>query len=484
MKKRFLQFSFIAVLALFITMVSLQGISLTASTDGEIDGELTSSNYNNRAYVSAFNLTTGGAQVGTGTNLDPQSDYTVEITVTDPDTIDDLNSLEVRFFYADVDLGSSTPAAVQSAFEDPRSDSVDNSGDAFVVVWNKDDASFTISDGGITGYSWDLIDGSSVVPSGSDYDLTEFKFVFEFKISEVAKQSTGNVRWYFGTIINDGNVSLDLGADDTDVVDYALKLGSHENMSAETPSGYAMNWYGKITVSTQSIGWEDVSAGEKFDGANSTQTISGITFVSNGGYESQIKSSELWEAVLTASQAAVLFDGFTEQDFIDFESQYNGLQDLSSHTGSALAGLTYNTINTVSVSVASITNGSVWNGFEVLLPQSSDNANLTGATIITESGVINGVNFREQYFLIGYAFDTNGNNNVAETTVDGFNLVGTDFRGFKPTAGYAQVRTDETGHDVDLDLKLYLSDVFQNARYKGLLTLKVTNAVDNIGEGS
>lgn len=488
MKRNMLNKFLIAGALMLASMIALQSMTVIAeggdTDDDEVDGQLTSQNYNNRAFISEFDLrdSSDGQVVAETHSLTPTESYTVQITVSDPDTIADLNSLEVRFFYSEVDLASEslTPSSFQGDFEADRSKSVDDSGNAFVVSWNDGDSVFSISNGALSSadYTWSL--DNSTVPNESNDNDTEFTFEFDFTISKVANHSVGHLKWYFGTIINDGNVSLTSGSD-SDIVDFSLKQGEFSDMSSETPSGWEMDFYGEIIVSQSAIAWNDVAAGETFTDSNSNSNLSNTKYISNGKYHSEIRSSAIWEAVLTADQLenleSTLFSGFTEDDFADFAAEY--VKQLSpgaissattATTASALAGLTYGQFNQVALKIANETPSGVWSGVAILLPQSSESANLTGASIVTD-GSIDSAGFTEQFFMIGYDDE---DITPPEKYATNYGLVGTDYRRFKSESN-DQNKTNEAGDTVDVTLYLHLSSVFQNARYEGVISLQIVN---------
>ena len=466
MKKRFLQFSFIAVSALFITMVSLQGISLTASTDGEIDGELTSSNYNNRASVTDFDLLNAtGSSIGAGGSIDPSTNVTAQITIEDPDSLDDLNSVEF-FFHYDTTSTPSTPGALSLV----NTIQTDDSGDQFVVLWTRDSGTATIQ--GSSG-TWALV--NSTVPAV--YTGTSFVFELQFTISKVAPFTSGD-EWYFGTEIIDGRVSLDSGTEPNPIFDEGLVVGTGSSITVP-PSGFDMNFYGEVDLSsaTSNVSWSGVRAGDDFNSASSSALISDIKYISNANYHTNIKSSEIWEAVITQeivndvlSGSAVDGDTDAITAFVDqYNSTFTSKPDLSGSTIDSLIGVTYGDANTVINAVAA-----TWAGIEFLLPQPSVGANLTGASLVTTSGVIDTEGFTEQFFMIGYDED----NLSSQVLVDSKAILasGNDWREFYPDGlDSQQDRTDEDGDLESLTLYLRLSSVFQNAQYSGTISLQITN---------
>ena len=479
MNKRFLQFSFIAVIALFITLVSLQGISLTASTDGEIDGELTSKNYNNRASVTNFVLknATGNA-IAAGGSIDPNTDLTAEVTITDPDTIDDLNSVKFYFHYEDGGNGVSSPGALSLDL----ADETDNTGSIFVAEWTLDSGSVTLISEGGSSFTWSL--NSYTVPSStSDFEGTDFTFVINFTVSKVADFSS-DADWFFGTSINDGKESLESGSDENDVVDKALKINTGSTTD-DSFSGFKMAFYGEINLSQTNISWSGVRAGDAFNSVTSDAILTDTTYISNAPYDTRIKSSAEWDAVITEEKVNDVLSGSAVDNSTsinDFTTRYNTdfPQNKLSTTGaiSDLIGAPYANANTVinSISGSSVSWASI--DFLFLLPQPSNDANLVGATLITDSGVIiDSAGFTEQFFMIGYDERTLTNTHTLTIGPTDYALLGTgdDWRQFLPDTNNAQNATDEDGDTNSLTLFLYLSSVFQNAQYSGTISLQITN---------
>jgi hypothetical protein len=385
MKKAFLTKFLLAGLCLIAGTITLSHISVLAEEGpvDDVDGQLTSQNFNNRASVTNFGLEDSAGGVNPGSDLTPSQSYTVSIEVSDPDTIADLNSFEIRFFYFE---GSpSTPGALSSAFNGAQK--TDATGNALVMEWNVTTQAMNIvSEGAV--FTWEIL--NSTVPA-INLNATEFTFEVEFRISKVAQESDpASLKWYFGTIINDGKLSLVSGSDPIDVVDFGLVVTTGSSIT-EAPSGWNMSWYGEVVVSPgTSIAWDDVPSGVTFGGENSNQTLSGINFISNGNYNTNIKSTATWEAVITEDLAESVFSGFTSDDITALINGYNALftnANLVGTTEAAFVGVTFDNVNQAANSISD--SAVTWAGFQVLLPQSSPSANLTGASLVTGPSVLN-----------------------------------------------------------------------------------------------
>jgi len=474
MKKRFLQFSFIAVLALFITMVSLQGISITASTDGEIDGELTSSNYNNRASVTGFTLLDSEGQVNDAEVLNPNTSVTAQVTISDPDSIADLNSVKFYFYY---DETSHTTAGGLNL---NLSAVTDATGSQFVAEWTRDSEAISVVSGGAT-FTW-LLNSFTAPSITADYEGTDFTFEINFRISKVAPFTQVD-DWFFGTVINDGRESLDSTSDPLDVIDKALLIGT--GSTEGDPSSFDMAFYGEIDLSQTNISWSGVRAGDDFSNTpTSSAVLSQTKYISNNNFQTNIKSSEVWNAVITEEKVIEVLSGTAVDGdstaITNFISQYNSsfnpdLNDSGSGSINDLIGATYADANTV---INAISGTSVsWASIQFLLPQPSDDANLVGATLITAANVIDESGFTEQFFMIGYDDQDLSLSNEIDVGGNDYGLLGTgtDWRRFLPDSNNSQSATEENGVTNDLTLYLYLSSVFQNAQYSGTISLQITN---------
>lgn len=469
MKRNILNKFLIAGVLMLATLISLQSTTVIAeggeTDDDEVDGELTSQNYNNRASVIDFDLadSSNSTTVDSGTSLDPNTSYTAQVTIKDPDTIRDLNSVKFYFYYQDIE-SPSTPGALTLT----QSAVTDDTGSQFVVEWNTTtNAIQVVSSGAIN--TWDLV--SNTVPSSTDFDGTDFIFEFEFKISKVATE-TSDANWFFGTVISDGAESLESGVDDELIVDKGLLLSTGSSIT-NPPSKWSMNFYGEIELTQSNVSWSGVAAGADFDETNSEATLSGTTYIANGAYSTRIKSSALWNAMITEENVNQLISGFSNTAIDAFTEQYNN--DFSSTptttTGAItdLVGIPYHEANQVIEEIDG--DHDTWEEIEFLLPESSEGSNLIGASLVTGSSVINGAETKEQFFMIGY--DSNELN--LPNTEGNFELVGTEFRQFVPNGSPTQSHTLEAGDMEALNLHLYLSEVFQNAQYKGTLTIQITN---------
>lgn len=497
-----------AFIALFILASYDQAYSPLTAADGddEVDGVLTSQNFNNAAEFTNFKLVTasGTTSIVTDNAITPQQSYTAEVTINDPDGIRDITSVAIRFFNASyAGINSETPAAIRSDFDQATATNV--SGQELVVQWNYGEDGFSVVyESSVTSgaVSWELVD--SETPTGAALLGTSFTFEVTFKPSKVAQESTSNLRWFFGGIINDGRISLDDNErqqQNPQTIAAGLRVGEGYNPDA-TPSYWQMNWYGEISVSTEEILWSDLPAGITFGAiGKSVTTISGIRYIANGDYDSQIASDkDNWQAVMTASLAAVLFDGFTTSDWTAFNevysqryTTYSSLYYMPEADGNArtinsissMVGIPYVVINDAA---SRISTGN-FNGFSILLPLSIEGVNQTGAGLVVLNSDSVGYsdlldattdNKDHQYFAVAYKNHGVGSSSESVTLNGTWYLIGDEaqnqWRSFRDEAQeILNVRSFEAGQTGDLALYIQLSDIFQNAEYVGQFQLKIVN---------
>ena len=191
--------------------------------------------------------------------------------------------------------------------------------------------------------------------------------------------------------------------------------------------------------------WEDVSAGTRFSD-DMSQTLTSITFISNDTYQSQIKSSEIWDAVLTQEQIDRI--GLTPTDEIAIMLSLNV---------DSLVGVTYHDFN-VAMEASILIYDSVY------LP-GIEGDNLTGAMLSTLETFLDD---EKQMFSIGFS-DFEASDGLGHT-----HMLST-FTTFETVVDASRERSNELGKIVTLILTLALSDYFQNARYEGVLTINITN---------
>lgn len=261
--------------------------SILSTEDGDIDGAFNSQGFNNEAEVQAVRLFevdhSTSTAINDGQSLQPQNRYRLEIDIFDFDSVNDVETLEVRFFYV------TTGTSVSEAFEDANTTPDDGSALVLRFTNNKDTGgAFALVTS--AGVSWELM--QSTVPAVSVTDQA-FTFEVEFKISRVA-QFSEDLEWHLGLLLTDGFLAE--GADLRTVTYAGIDVGEDplaENQTAQ----FNMNWYGEISVPEEArVSWPVLLPGSGFDSPNNNATIPAIRYIANGGFARQINSDLNWIA--------------------------------------------------------------------------------------------------------------------------------------------------------------------------------------------
>ncbi len=170
--------------------------------------------------------------------------------MTDNDTLADVNKVNVTVFY-------------DSAGNDPSAPGTANVQTCAILTWTRDGSpEWDIAP---TSTTWEL---NAVGCSNGIDSLTTDNWVFSFKVGKVATQSPGSDDW-------------DIYAKATDSIG---QTGDNYLRDVE------MNWYGEITVETSTVSWGIVGPGC----SNETSPVMNITYICNGNYAEQIKTSQNW----------------------------------------------------------------------------------------------------------------------------------------------------------------------------------------------
>ena len=252
--------SIVVALALLIAMVPMVAF---AADEGQSGGSFTTSNVAPTS-VSVALWTTGGTPVET-TAMDPQVEYNVKVTVTDSNTLDDLNTVTVTLYY-DAD-------GTYNAGDRPG---VGNTQTSAILTWTNADPDTweidAISDGG----SWSIVSGSCVVPSMTASTGT---FEFHFIPGKVAQETPGTNEWHIYAVADDGTATGDAYQEDRN-----------------------MNWYGEITGVTATVSFGTVALG-----SSDTISTSGVsaTYIANGAYNEQVKSDAAWVGQTTGTNLSL-----------------------------------------------------------------------------------------------------------------------------------------------------------------------------------
>ena len=188
-------------------------------------------------------------------SMDPQVEYAVKVSVTDNDTLDDINEIRVILFY-------------DAAGNDPSAPGTPDTQTCAILTWTKGGSPEWDIAPSEASSNWRIEETYCKKPS--DMAQTSGDWWFHFKPGKVATHSPGSGDW-------------DIYAKATDTAELTA-----ENYLRDVE----MNWYGEITVNTPSVNWGTVNLGSDFS-ANPQTGIS-VTYICNGSYNQQVKSDGSW----------------------------------------------------------------------------------------------------------------------------------------------------------------------------------------------
>jgi len=184
-------------------------------------------------------------------SMTPQEQWTnITVPVTDNNTLADVNEVHVEVFYDSAGNDTSAPGTA-----DVQTCAILTWTRGGSPVWSLDPASTT----------WQINTGGC---SNASDTLTTGNWVFSFKVGKVATHSPGSDDW-------------DIYAKATDSIS---QTGDNYLRDVE------MNWYGEIAVETSNISWGTVTPGC----SNETSPVVNITYICNGNYTEQVKTSQNW----------------------------------------------------------------------------------------------------------------------------------------------------------------------------------------------
>jgi len=222
--------------------------------------------------------------VTTASAMDPTVEYIVQVNVTDPNTLTDLDSLYVTVYY-DED-------GTFAVGEVPTSGSALNGA---ILKWDALDT-WTIDDGTST---W-TIEADCVDPLVLG-DQNTFTFCFHFKPGEVALESSHDVG---------DNAEWMIYAKATD-------LGGPSTADAHQET-LEMNWYGKISVIV--VGGGNVAFGTLSLADADKECSNSVTakYTSNGPFDESVKADDVWAG--SSMHAHLDTDGSPENGEISLEA--------------------------------------------------------------------------------------------------------------------------------------------------------------------
>ncbi|OGO45761.1 MAG: hypothetical protein A2Z05_05795 [Chloroflexi bacterium RBG_16_60_22] len=241
------------------------------------------------------------------TSLTPQTEYAVKVTVTDADTLNDLDTVKVTIFY---DTDSDNDPADVPGTGDTRNAAILTCTVSGTPSWQIDPSAST---------TWVLESGSSVQPTLTN---NTGDFWFHFRPGKVATESAD---W-----------DAYAAADD----------GVNTPGTLYDSSGYDMNWYGEVSIDTVSVTWGPAAPGTDF-GDTTKQTGISVTYISNGSYYEKVSAGSTWtsasgDATLNAggnpgaleiSIKAAVTDNLTSAVLAPVYATYATIDDTGTPTG-------------------------------------------------------------------------------------------------------------------------------------------------------
>jgi len=196
------------------------------------------------------------------TAMDPQVEYKVKVTVTDNNTLDDLDTITVTIYY-DAD-------GTYNTGDRPGAGNVQT---ASILTWTNADPDTWVMDAVSEAGSWSI--GTCTAPSMTDSTGT---FVFLFTPGKVAKETTGSAEWHIYAVAYDGTATTD---------------GYQEDRT--------MNWYGEVTIDLTTIDFGSVALGVVDDPSPNFV----LTNIANGNYKLNLKADSTWTGGSTAWQLSL-----------------------------------------------------------------------------------------------------------------------------------------------------------------------------------
>jgi hypothetical protein len=194
--------------------------------------------------------------LATRTQMTPQTEYSIKVTVADTGTMDDLNTVVVKIAMDgdnDDDYSNLPAADTQTSFV--MTCTVGGANGA----WTHNPSSST---------TWDVVEANCLQPA-----LTGGSGIFWFNFIP-GKVATEDDDWDVYVVVTDDSAQTDTY--------YDVATGD-----------YDMMWYGEIDVTTGSVGWGSVLAGMDFSNANADQTVA-VNYKSNGNYDAAVAVTDNW----------------------------------------------------------------------------------------------------------------------------------------------------------------------------------------------
>jgi len=264
-KRRFVHIVIIAAMMLATLLAAMipavvSGADNEGDNEGEVEGQFSLNN--DAPTVNSVTLYEHD-DINPAMAMDPTVEYIVQVSVTDLNTLADLDSLYVTVYYDEDDTYDIGDVPVSGSARDGA-----------ILKWD-DLNTWDIDDGGST---W-TIEADSVDPDDLGAQNT-FTFEFHFKPGEVAKESSHDVG---------DNAEWMIYAEATDFGGPSTH-GAHQD-------GLEMNWYGKISVVVDgggNVAFGNLDLGDPDVACTNTVTA---TYTSNGPFDENVKADATWSSV-------------------------------------------------------------------------------------------------------------------------------------------------------------------------------------------
>jgi hypothetical protein len=193
----------------------------------------------------------------TVTSMTPQMEYYVKVTISDANTLNDLDTVKVYIYYD-----------ANGVYDDGDRPGTGNTQTCAILTWTNP-STWTIDPTG-GGATW--TQETSTVPTltGASGD-----FEFHFKPGKVATESPDADEWHIYAVADDGTATDSLYQEDCN-----------------------MAWYGEITVNSGTVNWGSVTAGMDFgEGAPSENGSISVKYLANGAYDEKVAANSSWTGV-------------------------------------------------------------------------------------------------------------------------------------------------------------------------------------------
>jgi hypothetical protein len=199
------------------------------------------------------------------TAMDPQVEYKVKVTVTDNNTLDDLDTITVTIFY-DAD-------GIYAALDVP---SVGSTQSAAILTWTNATPNTWTIDAVSGGGTWSVVDINCAEPTLTESSGT---FEFHFKPGKVATETIAPAKWHIYAKADDGGGTP----------------------GSNTKQNLTMNWYGEVTIDLTTIDFGSVALGVVDDPSPNFV----LTNIANGNYKLNLKADSTWTGGSTAWQLSL-----------------------------------------------------------------------------------------------------------------------------------------------------------------------------------